>query len=114
MSKLARLIAQKEGFGKPNSQPTRKNNPGDLRHSPHSSHEGEGPNDIGIIDTPEHGWLDLERQLHMYAERNFTIQQLVYAYAPEAENDSAQYLSFICEHLPCDPETTVASALEIE
>ncbi len=113
MTKLARLIAQEEGFGIPGSQPTRKNNPGDLRHSPHSSHEGESPDDIGVIDTPDHGWDDLERQLQLFAQRGLSIEQLVQVYAPPEENDTSRYLKFICQNLPCVPGTLVSDALEI-
>lgn len=67
MTKLAQLIAKQEGFGKPGAIPTIRHNPGDLRHSPHSSHTGIGPNDIGIIDTDDHGWQDLDRQLRLIA-----------------------------------------------
>jgi len=65
MTKLATLIAKMEGYGKPGAIPTVRNNPGDLRHSPHSEHPG-GPahkDDIGTIDTPEHGWEDLDFEI---------------------------------------------------
>lgn len=75
-TKLAQLIAHNEGGWRlenwvlvpvPGTTPFVRNNPGDLRHSPHSSHVGIGSNDIGIIDTLEHGWEDLERQLRIFA-----------------------------------------------
>src|ERR1022692_1943258 len=77
-TRLAQLMSTEEGFGKLNPDgtwtvPTRDNNPLDLRHSPHSSHAGEDPNDIGIIDTIEDGWADAERQLQIYAERGMTL-----------------------------------------
>jgi hypothetical protein len=113
MSKLAELIAQMEGFGIPSAQPTRKNNPGDLRHSPHSSHEGEGSNDIGIIDTPENGWADLEHQLQLYAARQMTLRAAIYAFAPPSENNTEDYLDFVCQELGMTAETPVAEALRI-
>lgn len=113
MSKLAKLIAQEEGFGIANAVPTRDNNPGDLRHSPHSSHDGEGSNDIGIIDTPDDGWTDLERQLQLYADRGITLREAIYAFAPPTENNSEQYLNFICNGLGLTPDATVAEALKI-
>lgn len=64
MTKLATLIAKMEGFGRPGAIPTTHNNPGDLRHSPHSSHPGD-PNAIGVIDTPEHGWEDLDFEIRL-------------------------------------------------
>jgi hypothetical protein len=113
MSLLARLIAKEEGFGIPGAKPTRNDNPGDLRHSPHSSHEGEGPNDIGIIPTVAEGWQDLERQLQLYAGRGFTLEQAVYEFAPPSENDSAQYLAYVLKGGGWSNDTLVAEALKI-
>lgn len=97
MTKLAQLISQEEGFFKPGTIPARRHNPGDLRHSPHSSHEGIGPDDIGIIDNDADGWADLERQLRIYAQRGMTLESAIYEFAPPAENDSAAYLKFIID-----------------
>jgi hypothetical protein len=111
LSKLARLIAEREGFGIAGALPTRDNNPGDLRHSPHSMHSGD-PNAIGDIDTPADGWADLERQLALYAARDLTIQQVIYEFAPPNENDTAAYLKFVCDGVPCSPLDPVAQILK--
>jgi len=111
---FARLIAEREGFNVPGSIPNRRNNPGDLRHSPHSSHEGEGPDDIGVIDTVADGWADLERQLQLYAARGLTIAGAIDEYAPPSDsNDTAEYLDFICRGLGLPPTALVSDALTI-
>lgn len=98
MTKLAYLIAQEEGFFKSGSLPQRRHNPGDLRHSNHSSHAGIGPNDIGIIDNDEDGWADLERQLRMYADRGMTLGEAIYSWAPPTDgNDTPAYLQFVLD-----------------
>lgn len=113
MTKLAQLFAKKEGFYVAGSLPARNHNPGDLRHSPHSQHPGD-PNAIGVIDNDSDGWADLEHQLQLYARRNFTVRDAVYEYAPpEDNNNTAEYLGFICSHLPCTADTTVYDALRI-
>ena len=112
MSLLAELIAQEEGYGIPGSLPTRDNNPGDLRHSPHSYHSGD-PNAIGQIDTVTDGWADLERQLNLYADRGMTLQQAIFEFAPPTENNSEQYLNFVCQGLGCTPDTLVSVALQL-
>lgn len=109
---LASLIAQEEGFGVAGAIPTVRNNPGDLRHSPHSEHPDD-PNAIGTIDTPADGWADLERQLQLYADRQMTLRAAIYDFAPPSENDSERYLNFVCEGLGCSPDTPVAEALQI-
>lgn len=113
MSLLARLIAKQEGFGIAGDVPTRDDNPGDLRHAPEASHEGEGPNDIGIIPTVAEGWADLERQLQLYAERGMTLEQAVYEFAPPTENNSAQYLAFVVAGGGWANDTLVADALKV-
>ena len=123
MSELAELIARNEGFGVPGSIPTVRNNPGDLRHGPHSSHP-DGPNDIGTIDTEAHGWEDLEGQLQRYAADGYTLSEMVNVYlgfpkdAPLDEsivdgNNRVPYLNSICEGLGLPPETPVSQALEV-
>ena len=103
MSRLARLIAQEEGFGIPGAIPTRDNNPGDLRHSPHSFHTADAHDAIGQIDSVQDGWADLERQLQLYAARGLTLRQAIYEFAPESENNSEQYLAYVCKGLGVDP-----------
>jgi hypothetical protein len=112
MSLLAQLIAKEEGYGVPGALPTRSNNPGDLRHSPHSSHAGD-PDAIGQIDTIADGWMDLERQLQLYADRGMTLQQAIFEFAPPTENNSQQYLNYVCQGLGCTPDTLVSDALKI-
>ena len=95
MTKLSFLIATEEGFFKSGTLPNRNNNPGDLRHSPHSQHDPNAPNAIGKIDTVEHGWEDLDRQLQKDAARGMTLKEAIYLWAPPTENDTAQYLAFV-------------------
>lgn len=111
-------MATQEGFGKLNPDgtwtvPTRDNNPLDLRHSPHSSHVGEDPNGIGIIDTIADGWTDAERQLQIYAERGMTLESMIAIFAPPTENDTGAYLEFVCNGLGMSPDAPVAQALTI-
>jgi cellulase/cellobiase CelA1 len=112
MSKLARVMAQEEGDNVLGSVPNRDHNPLDLRHSPHSSHAGEGPNDIGIIDNDADGWADAERQLQLYASRGMTLQQMVETLAPPTENNTQQYIDFVCAGMGLPPTATVAEALQ--
>jgi hypothetical protein len=113
MTLLARLIAKEEGYGIPGAVPTTHDNPGDLRHSPHSTHSTAAPDAIGQIDSPDDGWADLERQLRLYAQRGLTLQQAIYEFAPPEENNSAAYLKFVCDGLGMTEDTPVAEALEI-
>lgn len=96
MTRLAYLIAAREGFFRPGAQPARKNNPGDLRHAPHGSHAGEGANDIAVEGSVADGWADEELQLRRYAVRGLTLGEAIYEWAPPGDgNDSAGYLAFV-------------------
>lgn len=105
MTLIAQLIAKEEGFGRPGTVPTTRHNPGDLRHSPHSSHEGLNPEAIGNIDTDEHGWADEERQLQLYAERGLTLRQAIHQWAPKGDgaNDPDKYLNDVLAGLADAP-----------
>ena len=114
MSRLAHLIAKEEGYGIPGAVPTRNNNPGDLRHSPHSFHKPNDPNGIGQIDTPEDGWADLERQLQLYAERGMSLQEAIYDFAPPSENNTIGYLNYVMVGLGVNnPNMSMTDALAI-
>src|ERR1700676_248120 len=112
MSLLAELIAKREGFYVEGSIPQRFHNPGDLRHSPHSSHDPSTPNAIGQIDTDADGWTDLDRQLQLFADRGLTLGQMVAIYAPAADNnDTAGYIAYLCAGLNCTPDTLIKDLL---
>src|SRR5215472_10427399 len=102
VTRLAQLIARREGFGIPGTRPTRDHNPGDLEHAP-GIESWDGP--IGIEPSDDAGWADLERQLKLYAARGFNLRQMVSVYAPPNENDTANYLQFLTEALGYGPET---------
>ena len=125
-TKLAQVVAKEEGFGRPGVIPTLRNNPGDLRHSPHSEHPG-GPghaDDIGTIDTVQDGWDDLERQLEIYAHQGLTLRAMVNVYcglprdaapgqsAPDG-NNAVRYLAAVCTGMDMPPQTLVADALKV-
>ena len=112
-TKLATLIAKMEGFGLPHTIPTLRHNPGDLRHGPNASHDGIGKDDIGIYATDELGWLDLERQLTLYSLRGLTVRQAIAYYAPPNENNTSNYLEYICKNLPCTPDMPMSEAIKI-
>jgi hypothetical protein len=111
-TKLAVLISQMEGFGKPGEVPTVRNNPGDLRHGPNAKHPLDDTGGIGYYDSVDLGWEDLERQLRLYDKRGLTLQQVIEEYAPPEENDTTEYLRFMCAGLGVTEDTTVSDCLK--
>ena len=123
---LAQLIAKREGFYVKGSVPNRDNNPGDLRHSPHSQHPGDA-NAIGQIDTVSDGWADLERQLTRDSARGYTLKQLIEGtpdpvtgelvdgWAPASDgNDPNAYLNYLCAAGGWTSSTLVSDALKVQ
>lgn len=115
-----------EGFGSPGKIPTVKHNPMDLRHSPHSEHPGglAHKEDIGTIDTDEHGWMDAERQARIYASMGLTLRGAVYAICGVMNPDDPRaaipdgnhpdvYLHYIASGLGLDPHTPMTEVLKI-
>jgi hypothetical protein len=111
--RIAELIAREEGYGIPGAIPTTHDNPGDLRHSPHSFHGAGAPDAIGSIDTPEDGWADLVRQLDLYAARGLTLAQAIYEWAPPNENNTAAYLAYVVSGLGISADTPLSQAILI-
>lgn len=112
--RLTQVIARREGFGISDKIPTTHHNPIDLRHSPHSEHSPEAPNAIGQIDSDADGWADGDRQLELWAERGYTVESMVFdVLAPPTENNSAEYVQFLCDQMGCKPETPIAELLKI-
>lgn len=126
-TKCAVLMSKMEGFGRPGTLPTIRHNPGDLRHGPHCEHPG-GPlhrNDVGTIDTDEHGWEDLERQLRIYASEGLTLKGAIYTFlgvSPDADergdadvdnNHRHTYLGFVASGLGVSPDTPMSQVLLI-
>ena len=113
-TRAAQLFAKSEGFGVPGEVPTVRHNPGDLRHAPHASHDGIGPNDIGIEPNDDTGWEDLERQLRLFADRGLSIREAVYTYAPPGDdNPTEAYLNTVCTGLGLGPDVPMSVALQI-
>ena len=113
--KICQVMAREEGW-LPGKQdiPTERNNPLDLRHSPHSQHPGD-PNAIGTIDTIDDGWADADRQVELWAARGLTIADAIWLEAPPNidGNHTAQYIAFVCEQMGMDQETKIADALTV-
>ena len=110
--KICQVMAREEGWGIIGAIPTIRNNPLDLRHSPHSQHPGD-PNAIGTIDTIDDGWADGDRQVEMWAARGLTIADAIWLEAPPNVdgNHTAQYLAFVCEQMGMGQDTKMADAL---
>jgi hypothetical protein len=85
----------------------RNNNPGNLRPSraPWKGTVGENGG-FAVFDTMHHGLRALARQLLVYQDRYHinTVAAAINRWAPGNENNTAQYISFVCKALECSPD----------
>jgi len=115
VSKLAEAIAHEEGFYVEGSLPQRNHNPGDLRHGNGEVHPDNQPDAVGSFPDDATGWAALERQLVLDSgpARGWNVQQLIYSYAPPSENNTEQYLDYVCNYVGCEATAPVSEALAL-
>ena len=85
------------------------NNPSNLRFA--GQREASGPDDKGfaVFPTAPAGWRALHAQIKRDQERGETLAQFIGKYAPPKENNTSQYLEFVCDQLHISPGTALAS-----
>jgi hypothetical protein len=117
MTLFVKLCATEEGFFIPGSLPSRDHNPLDLRHSPHSVHQGD-PDAIGDIPDDADGFADAERQAQLWAARGDTLKQAIDTEAPPGVdgNNAANYLAFVIAGFGgrVDGDTPMSQVLAIQ
>lgn len=105
-------VARMEGFGPPENRPTRNNNPGDIEFTPGGIAERHGATAgdprFAIFPTIEEGWECL-RSLFVHNYAGLTVAQAVERFAPATENDTAAYISNVCEWAALAPETILSA-----
>lgn len=118
---LIEAVARKEGFGvDPMNRPTRNNNPGNLQWGPHARSFGSERIEIiprGYISkprfayfpTPEAGFAALRGWFEKHREK--TLIDAMHIYAPPSENDTEDYIDFICDKVGCSPHVSIDELL---
>jgi len=115
---LIEAIARIEGFYIPNSRPQRNNNPGDLEygafaklHGADRIEEGTPHPRFAHFPTAEMGFAALHALLTTTGYYTLTIEQAINKYAPPSENNTTNYVQFVCEKVGCKPTDTVQEVL---
>ena len=109
MATLRELIANMEGWNKPNTLARRNNNPGNLRSG--SGQVGTDANGFAIFPNEETGWAALDRQIALDANRGHTLSSFLNKYAPPSENDTTNYLDYVSSNLGVDPDASLLNIL---
>ena len=81
----------------------RNNNPGNIRFAGQKG-AVKGPDGFAVFTTSTLGWEALLHQIKLDQARGMTISQFVSKYAPNVENNTAGYLSFVYGGLKGSPD----------
>jgi hypothetical protein len=57
-----------------------------------------------VFETPMAGWRAAHRQIETDQKRRLTLKQFIFKFAPPNENDTNEYLQFMCEEFKVDPD----------
>jgi hypothetical protein len=110
---IIQAIARFEGFGVAESRATRNNNPGNINFAPWTKEYGavletisagfkEEPR-FAAFPTADQGWAAL-RYLLTSRYLGLTVAAAFNKYAPPVENQTSQYVSFVCKETGLQPE----------
>ena len=116
VSTLGAAIQKQEGFysGSPSF---RNNNPGNLIASSWTQQQpgytGSDASGFAIFDTLDHGTQAMNALIQNYANRGFTIDQMMAAWAPagQGNNDPTAYAQAVALAAGVDPSTLVSDAI---
>lgn len=113
-------IATIEGFYVPGSRPNRNNNPGDIEWGPFAlmngataleTPKGSEPARFAFFPNAEVGFAALHALLSGPSYSHLTIEEAINRYAPPSENQTQNYVEFVCHHVGCLPTQTVKEVL---
>ncbi|HEX3892862.1 MAG TPA: hypothetical protein VHW46_09855 [Terracidiphilus sp.] len=116
---LIQAIAKMEGFGaNPNNIPTRCNNPGDICAGQFANAHGampaasdpmtRNPSRYAVFPTAELGWAALRALLAAHY-LGMTIAAAIAKYAPATENNTNEYVLFVCRETGLTPFTVLTA-----
>jgi hypothetical protein len=82
----------------------KNNNPVNLRYAGQIEATGKDDKGYAVFPTPDAGWRAAHNQIALDKARNLTLKAFITKFAPPNENDTANYLKFICGELRLGPE----------
>ena len=124
MQTVIEAMATMDVFYKPGSRPQRNNNPLDLTYCSESEAFGATHGDPRFAVFPDvaTGWNAARRWLSVPAKfgkdaqgnpvliggyLNATIEQAINRFAPPVENDTSNYVSYVCSQTGLTPESVL-------
>ena len=117
---LVVAVATIEGFYVPGSRPNRNNNPGDIEWGTFArmngataleTPKGNEPARFAYFPNAEVGFAALHALLSGPAYASLTIEEAINKYAPPTENNTANYVEFVCKQVGCAATDIVSEVL---
>lgn len=101
-------VAREEGWLNPASRCRRNNNPGDIEYGEFAIAHGATGSDgrFAIWSTPEGGFAAM-RALFQAHYSGLTVAHAIAKWAPPSENDTAQYISHVCDWSGAAPDECI-------
>lgn len=109
--KLANAIATYEGYKKTGTLADRQRNPGNLRFAGQKN-AVRGDKGFAKFKTHQDGFNALVAQIKLDSNRNLTLRQFIYKYAPPKENNTAAYLRSVSKTLGISPDTKLKAVIK--
>lgn len=87
----------------------KNNNPGNIKISkPVGEATAVDDRGFAIFPSPCAGWRALHREIDLEKRRGKTVREFIREYAPENENNTSNYLNFVCTQLRVKDDTPLA------
>jgi len=84
----------------------KNNNPVNLRFAgQHGAFQQDG---FAAFPTPPEGWRAAHNQIRADQLRNETLSKFIFKFAPPNENNTNNYLEFVCDQLKVRPDTPLS------
>ncbi len=83
----------------------KNNNPGNVRYAKQKEATGQDDKGFAIFPDAPAGFRALHDQITLDRQRGLTVAQFVGKYAPPNENNTSNYLNFVCTQLRCKDDT---------
>jgi len=91
------------------NRPQRTNNPLNLRFAHQTEAVGKDKDGFAVFPFWEAGFRAAHAQIRLDASRGLTLAQFIEKFAPPSENDTENYIDFICDEMRCGPLTMLDS-----
>lgn len=106
-------IARNEGFYVHGSRSQRNNNPGDIKWGHFAEAYGATQGDLVFAVFPDidHGFSAMKALFEAPSYAGLTVEQAINRWAPNSENNTAQYVMNVVAWCGCQPSDLVSTLL---